>query len=106
MEIKLVTREGEIKTLLRRRGEDVVGMDAAAVWETGSRAPLPTVMYEGMREGTRVAKLPGAWDMCVEAPVSKNHSVELGGVAPVVEVWSAAIRAEVSHGDRDDAAGG
>jgi hypothetical protein len=27
MEIKLVTREGEIKTLLRRRGEDVVGMD-------------------------------------------------------------------------------
>jgi hypothetical protein len=24
----------------------------------------------------------------------------------VVEVWSAAIRAEVSHGDRDDAAGG
>jgi hypothetical protein len=44
--------------------------------------------------------------MWEEAPMSRNHSVELrGGAAPVLEVWSAAIRADVSQGEEDDVPG-
>jgi hypothetical protein len=40
--------------------------------------------------------------MCEEAPVSRNHSVELGGM-PVLELCSTANRVDVSQGVEDDA---
>jgi len=42
--MRFETRDGEIKTLFKRRGEEFVGIEAAAECETGSRAPFPTVM--------------------------------------------------------------
>jgi hypothetical protein len=43
-ETKFFTRDGETRTLLRRRGEREVVMAVDAWWVTRSEAPLPTVM--------------------------------------------------------------
>jgi hypothetical protein len=52
-----------------------VGMVAAAVWVTQSRAPLPTLIeHENEVKVERVSEL---LDMWVDAPVSKYQSEEL-----------------------------
>lgn len=43
-EMRFLTRDGETRTLLRRRGELELAMVVDARWVTGSEAPLPTVM--------------------------------------------------------------
>lgn len=55
-----------------------MGMEAAALCVTGSRAPLPTITKEVY--GVAEESIPEELDMWEDALVSKNHSEELGGV--------------------------
>jgi hypothetical protein len=76
MEIKFLMICGETKTLLRtkfRLGKEKV-CDPVAV--TGSKAPLPTMIDEGVDElgKERVEIVPASAVMCDPAPESAYHS--------------------------------
>jgi hypothetical protein len=86
MEIRFLIICGETKTLLRtkfRCGKEKV-CDPMAV--TGSNAPLPTMIDEGVDEFGRemVEILPASAVMCELAPESAYHSDGAGGVSVMV----------------------
>lgn len=57
---------------------------------TGRRAPLPTIIYEGLEEGGgwEEVSIPALLAMCNLAPESTYHSAEDGGgVRDMVPNW-------------------
>jgi hypothetical protein len=87
MEIKFLIMLGDTSTLLRTRlrcGKEKV-CDPVAV--TGSKAPFPTTIDEGVNEegGETVESLPASEVICDPAPESAYHSeVAAGGVSGMV----------------------
>ena len=81
MEIKFLIMLGDTKTLLRTRlrcGKEKMD-DPVAV--TGSKAPLPTIIEEGVKEegGEILESLPASDVMCEPATESAYHSEEDAG---------------------------
>lgn len=72
-------------------------MVAAALWVTGSRAPLPTVTKDWNGKWVGEESVPELEDMCVDAPVSRYQLLELGGLVATLALVNAAYRALVSQ---------
>ena len=85
MEIKFLIMLGDTRTLLRARlrcGKEKI-CDPVAV--TGSKAPFPTTIDEGVDEegGEMVESIPASEVMCEPTPESSYHS-EAGGFSVMV----------------------
>lgn len=87
-----------MRTLLRERGVEEVGIEDAARWVMGMRAPLPTVIEEEGIRGRRLWRLPVPEAIWEDAPVSRNQSEPVVPAGGTPALASAASRAFGSAG--------
>lgn len=72
-EIRFLTKDGDTRTFLRRRGAVVVAIVDDARWVTDNVVPLPTVMGRELRMRVGRERLLALEDMCKDALVSRHH---------------------------------